>query len=82
MTTITVPVPPKPKQPYYEFDVVAALAKDAPPEARALALLVVARQLLIFAQELEIQRASSPASARLRKQADSHMDSAMQLMQG
>jgi hypothetical protein len=82
MTTITVPVPPKPKEPYYEFDVVAALRRDAAPEARALALLVVARQLLIFAQELEFQPASSAVSAQLRKQADSHRDTALQLMQG
>ena len=76
----TVPIPPRPKQPYYEFDLVAALHDNAPTEVRALALLVIARELGVFAQELEFQKAQSPEAARLRKQADAHVRDAMKLM--
>lgn len=75
-----VPVPPRPKQPYYEFDLVAALRKDSAPEARALALLVIARELALHAQDLDFQRAASPEAARLRKQADSNVQEAIRLM--
>jgi len=73
--SISVPVPPRPKKPYYEFDLVAALHRDAAPEARALALLVVAQELAVFAQH-----AKSPVADRLRKQADDHVQRAMDLM--
>jgi hypothetical protein len=76
----TVPVPPKPKKPYYEFDLVAALHKDAAPEARALALLVVSRELTMFAQELESHPAAASTAIRLRKQADDHVQAALKLM--
>jgi len=76
----TVPVPPKPKKPYYEFDVVAALHRDAAPEARALALLIVARELATFAHEMEFQKPQSAEAAQLREQADRHVKTALELM--
>ena len=78
--SVSVPVPPRPKEPYYEFDLVAALHKDAPSEVRALALLVIARELARFAQEMEFQHAKSPEADRLQKQAKSHLEAAINLM--
>ena len=87
-TTVTVPVPPKPKKfdaathPYYGFDLVAALHKDAAPEARALALLIVARELASFAQDLESLHPGSDTAMHLRKQAGTYMQTALGSMPG
>jgi hypothetical protein len=79
-TVVNVPVPPRPKEPKYIFDLVAALRKDAPPEARALALLVMSGALNSYAQELESQRADSPIAVKMRNQANAHARDAANLL--